>query len=44
MLHAPGLEKKPVSVPALTSQGVLVQFKRDEAVLRSNEVTVEVIK
>ncbi|CAI5734061.1 unnamed protein product [Peronospora farinosa] len=36
--------KKLVSVAALTARGVLVQFKRDQAVLISDDVTVAVIK
>ena len=31
VLHVPGLDKKLVSVAALTARGVSVQFKRDQA-------------
>ncbi|CAI5715318.1 unnamed protein product [Peronospora farinosa] len=44
VLYVPGLDKKLVSVAALTARGVLVQFKRDQAVLISDDVTVAVIK
>ena len=44
VLHVPGLDKKLVSVAALAARGVLVQFKRDQAVLMSDNVTVPMIK
>ncbi|RMX62726.1 hypothetical protein DD238_007958 [Peronospora effusa] len=40
----PGIDKKLVSAAALTARGVLVQFKRDQAVLISDDVIVAVIK
>uniref|UniRef100_A0AAV1T9V0 Polyprotein n=1 Tax=Peronospora matthiolae TaxID=2874970 RepID=A0AAV1T9V0_9STRA len=43
VLHVPKLDKKLVSVPALTARGVLVQSKRNQAVLTSNGITVAVI-
>ena len=43
VLHVPKLDKKLVSVPALTARGVLVQFKRNQAVITSNGITVAVI-
>ena len=44
LLHMPGLDKKLVSVAALTARGVLLQFKRDQAVLMSNDVIVAILK
>ena len=36
--NVPRLDKKVVSVAAVTARGVLVFFKRDQAVLMSNEL------
>ncbi|GMF27787.1 unnamed protein product [Phytophthora fragariaefolia] len=43
VLYVPHLDRKLVSVPALTARGVLVQFERDRATLMVNSEVIGVV-